>query len=110
VKHPKYASPLHSSPHRVAGSAANLVYEVAPLILQSRLQRAKTVARRAATRTSAAAKALPAKTASWVSAARAPEFRERLREDARLLQDIVGGKVKERFSPLISKLTERAAQ
>ncbi|HVY47418.1 MAG TPA: 2-hydroxyglutaryl-CoA dehydratase, partial [Minicystis sp.] len=29
---PAYASPLHHAPHTVAGSAANLVYEVAPLI------------------------------------------------------------------------------
>src|SRR6185437_2071689 len=39
-KNPKYASPLHHAPHKVAGSAANLVHEVAPLIKQSALTRA----------------------------------------------------------------------
>ncbi len=41
AKNPRFASPLHHSPHTVAGSAANLVYEVAPLIQQSALERAK---------------------------------------------------------------------
>jgi predicted nucleotide-binding protein (sugar kinase/HSP70/actin superfamily) len=37
---PKYKSPLHHAPHKVAGSSANLVHEVAPLIKLSATTRA----------------------------------------------------------------------
>src|SRR6185295_10763496 len=37
---PKYLSALHHAPHKAAGSAANLVHEVAPLIKQSAAERA----------------------------------------------------------------------
>ena len=37
AKHPTFASPLHHPPHRkgIAGTAANIVFEVAPMIRQS---------------------------------------------------------------------------
>src|SRR5262249_44423318 len=49
-KNPKYASPLHHAPHTVAGSAANLVHEVAPLIRMGRVERARAAASRAVER------------------------------------------------------------
>lgn len=38
-QNPRYASSLHLPAHQVAGTAANLIHEIAPLIRQSRLER-----------------------------------------------------------------------
>jgi predicted nucleotide-binding protein (sugar kinase/HSP70/actin superfamily) len=43
--HPRFASPLHKSPHAAAGSAADLVAEVAPLIKQTAWERARSAAK-----------------------------------------------------------------
>jgi hypothetical protein len=45
---PKFGSPLHKPPHKVAGSAGDLVTEVAPLIKQSGWERTASKARGAA--------------------------------------------------------------
>jgi predicted nucleotide-binding protein (sugar kinase/HSP70/actin superfamily) len=109
AKHPRYGSPLHHPPHKVAGTAANLVYEVAPLITRSRAQRA----REAIVGAVAHAKNLVATTPERAHAAwtfvRSEETRERLGHDAELLRDLVAGKVKERFGPLVKTLASRAA-
>ena len=39
-RHPKYLSSLHKAPHRVAGSGADLIHEIAPLMTMMPLQRA----------------------------------------------------------------------
>ncbi|MBI3073138.1 MAG: 2-hydroxyglutaryl-CoA dehydratase [Deltaproteobacteria bacterium] len=48
AKHPRFASPLHKAPHTVAGTAADLVHEVAPYMTKSfaarRVANAKTLA------------------------------------------------------------------
>ncbi len=107
-KHPRFASPLHHSPHTVAGSAANLVYEVAPLIQQSRVERAKVVATRAWKAVKASAQSVPGAVQSLRAKIVDPEFRNMLGEDAGLIRDVVKGRVKARFAPLIHRLTERA--
>jgi predicted nucleotide-binding protein (sugar kinase/HSP70/actin superfamily) len=107
-KNPKYASPLHHPPHKVAGSAANLVYEVAPLIQQSAVTRAVGKAQRAAQAVKAAAVAAPAFAQEAVAFARAPETRERLAQDYELVRDLVQGKAKERLIPLAQKLFGKA--
>jgi predicted nucleotide-binding protein (sugar kinase/HSP70/actin superfamily) len=105
---PKYASPLHHSPHTVAGSAANLVYEVAPLIKLSAVERARASVTRAAHAVVEVAKATPAKVSAVAAWLRDPETQERLAQDAELVKDVLGGKVKERFGPLIAKLAGKA--
>ena len=105
---PKYASPLHHSPHTVAGSAANLVYEVAPLIQQSAMERAAHKARSAASKLKDAAAAAPAAAMKVVAFARDPETHERLRQDYHLVRDIASGKAKERALPILQKLLGKA--
>jgi predicted nucleotide-binding protein (sugar kinase/HSP70/actin superfamily) len=105
---PKYASPLHHPPHKVAGTAANLVHEIAPLIKQSRLERAVNGARRAATSVAGTLRGLPAAAVKAQKAATDPELRDRLREDAMLIRDVLEGRVKERFGPLVAKLAGKA--
>ena len=41
LRHPKYVSSLHKAPHRVAGSGADLLHEIAPLITMTPWQRAR---------------------------------------------------------------------
>jgi predicted nucleotide-binding protein (sugar kinase/HSP70/actin superfamily) len=108
AQNPKYASPLHHAPHKVAGSAANLVIEVAPLIKQSALTRAVTRARAAAERLQAAAVATPAAARKALAFARDPETRERLQQDWLLLREILEGKAKERLVPLAQRLLGKA--
>jgi predicted nucleotide-binding protein (sugar kinase/HSP70/actin superfamily) len=108
AKNPKYASPLHHAPHKVAGSAANLVHEVAPLIKLSATERAVGKARRAAQALSHAARQAPVLAAKAVAVARAPETRERIVNDVELLRDLVGGKAKELLLPLGQKLMGKA--
>jgi predicted nucleotide-binding protein (sugar kinase/HSP70/actin superfamily) len=52
---PRFASPLHKAPHAAAGSAADLVTQVAPLIKHSAWERAASAAK---TRVEAGARAL----------------------------------------------------
>jgi hypothetical protein len=106
--HPKYASPLHHAPHTVAGSAANLVYEVAPLIKQSAVERAVGTAKAAAATLGSALKGAPEKARAAKAFVTSPETLSRVREDAALIGDILRGKAKERFSPLLKKLAGKA--
>lgn len=107
-KNPKYASPLHHAPHRVSGSAANLVYEVAPLIKLSRVERAKLRAQRTTKQATTFVQALPGHVKKVASFATDPETHDRLKQDALLIRDIFAGKAKERFAPLVSKLAGKA--
>jgi predicted nucleotide-binding protein (sugar kinase/HSP70/actin superfamily) len=106
--HPRFASPLHHAPHKVASSAANLVYEVAPLIQQTRLERAQKTARSAVSAAARFVAAAPAKASAVAAAARSPELRERLHQDVLLVRDLIEGKTKERFGPLVAKLAGKA--
>jgi predicted nucleotide-binding protein (sugar kinase/HSP70/actin superfamily) len=103
-KNPKYNSPLHHSPHVGAGSATNLVYEVAPLIKKSVLERAVDKAKSAAAAAQKIAAETPAKVLKLKESVTDPEVHARLREDADLLRDIIAGKAKDRFKPLVEKL------
>ncbi|HZF52460.1 MAG TPA: 2-hydroxyglutaryl-CoA dehydratase [Polyangiaceae bacterium] len=103
-KNPKYNSPLHHSPHVGAGSATNLVYEVAPLIKKSVLERAVDKAKGAAAAAQKIAAETPAKVLKLKESVTDPEVHARLREDADLLRDIIAGKAKDRFKPLVEKL------
>ncbi|WP_437303956.1 2-hydroxyglutaryl-CoA dehydratase [Sorangium sp. So ce388] len=107
-KNPKYASPLHHAPHRVAGSAANLVYEVAPLIKQTAGERAVVKAKAAAGALRDAVKAAPARAKAATEFLTDPETLSRAREDVALVRDLLAGKAAERFSPLVKRLAGKA--
>jgi hypothetical protein len=107
-KNPKYASPLHHAPHKVASSAANLVYEVAPLIKMTAAERAVAKAKGAAKIVLGIARALPGKAAEAKAFATDPATWERLRADYELVRDVARGKAEERFAPLVRKLAGKA--
>lgn len=104
AQNPKYAGFTYYPEHIVASTAANVVYEVAPLIKYGRLERAKMGAVATAKKTAAAVVALP----GLVQKARArladPATREQLRNDAELIGDILRGKAMEHMGPLAKKV------
>ncbi len=108
AKHPEYASPLYHAPHTAAGSAANLVNEIAPLITMTRTERAAKRAKAAGTKLAAAVTSAPAKLGALVTWAKDPETQERLRADAEVVGELVRGKAKERFAPLVARLAGKA--
>lgn len=109
AENPRYASALHHAPHAMlAGSAANLVREVAPLVGKSKVEQAAIRARAAVGAALDVAKAAPAKVAAAARWATAPEPHARLREDWELARDVARGRVKERFGPLAAKLAGKA--
>jgi len=108
AKHPRYASPLYKPRHRVAGTAADLVYEVAPRIKLSRAERVAKSARAVVATVRDVAAATPGALAKAGRTVRDPEFQARVRADVELVRDLVGGKVKERFAPLVKQLAFRA--
>jgi hypothetical protein len=92
----------------VAGSAANLVYEVAPLIKQSVLERAARKAGSAAKGVKEAALAAPLAAQKAVSFARDPETHERLAQDFALARELLSGKARERLIPLAQHFLGKA--
>ncbi|MEZ4437903.1 MAG: 2-hydroxyglutaryl-CoA dehydratase [Polyangiaceae bacterium] len=105
---PSYASPLHHSPHVAAGSAANLVHEVAPLIRQTRLERTLGSFRRTGESAVALAAATPARVQQVVATVQDAEFREALLVDLGIVRDLVRGKAADLYGPLVKKLMGRA--
>jgi hypothetical protein len=59
AQHPRFASPLRRSPHAAAGTAADRLAEIAPLLGKSALQIRSIEARAAAARAAATLKATP---------------------------------------------------
>ena len=108
AKNPKYASPFHHAPHTVAGSAANLIHQVAPLIKLSRVERATISAKKSIASAKASFAAAPGKAKALVAWVKNPETHEMLREDVTLVRDLLGGKVKERFGPMVARLAGKA--
>jgi hypothetical protein len=106
--HPRYASPLHHAPHTVAGSAANLVYEVAPLIKQSALTRAAQRGRAAAKAFASAARSAPVAARKAAAFARDPATRERVGNDLAMVRELLQGQAKQRLVPLAQQLLGKA--
>ncbi|MBK8254344.1 MAG: 2-hydroxyglutaryl-CoA dehydratase [Polyangiaceae bacterium] len=106
--HPKYASPLHHAPHTVAGSAANLVYEVAPIIKKSRLERAQAKAIALGGKVIDLVKRVPAKAAEVKALATNPETYDRLRNDGAVVYDMARGKAMDHIRPIAQKLLGKA--
>jgi predicted nucleotide-binding protein (sugar kinase/HSP70/actin superfamily) len=107
-KNPKFQSPLHHAPHKVAGSAANLVYQVAPLIKQSALERATKRGLALLEGARSFVSQAPARAAKLAKTVADPEVHERLEHDYALVRDLLQGKVKERFGPLVERLAGKA--
>jgi hypothetical protein len=105
---PDYASPLHHSPHTVAGSAANLVYEVAPHITMSRRQRLQAGARALAKVSVASLEAAPKKARRVVAALTDRDNWKKARLDLEIVGDLARGKAREHYEPLVKKLLGRA--
>lgn len=108
AKNPRFASPLHKPPHVIAGTAADLLHEVAPYLTQTRAQRVTKRAQSVAGAVMGVVKAAPVAAAKAASAVRDPEFKERVKADVALLKDLATGKVEERFGPLARRLMDRA--
>ncbi|MFO0601694.1 MAG: 2-hydroxyglutaryl-CoA dehydratase [Polyangiales bacterium] len=106
--HPSYNAPLHKPPHVKAGTAADLVLEVAPLITKSRAERVKDRLSRAASLARKAAEAAPGVAVKAAAAARDPEFRAQVAADVAVLRELASGKLQERLGPLMQRLANRA--
>ena len=103
-QHPKYSRFTYYPGHYVASTAANMVYEVAPLIKLSRLERVKLSAVATVTSARSAVAALPAVAAKARVALTNPATRQRVRHDVELLGDIVRGKAMTHLAPLARKV------
>lgn len=108
AKHPRYASSLHKAPHRANGSTADLVHEVAPLITQSRARRTLSALEASVAVARKAAATVPVAARAAVEKARSEEFRAQVRADAELLAELVRGRAKEHYGPLVERLATRA--
>ncbi len=86
--HPKLANAMHYSPHHRAGSAANLVEEIAPLIRLPKAVRALRKLRSAVETVRSLAETTPARARSAWELARAAETTARLRADFDVLRDL----------------------
>ncbi|MSP24309.1 MAG: 2-hydroxyglutaryl-CoA dehydratase [Myxococcales bacterium] len=108
AKNPKYASPLHKSPHVACGTAADLVHEVAPLIKLSRAARTRIAVKKAANAQIARVLTLPGKARRLGASLADPEVRAAIALDLEVLQDLVSGKARELYGPIVKRLTTRA--
>ncbi len=86
---PRFANALHKAPHAYAGSGADLVAEVAPLIKLSRAERLRARLLGTAKKTAETAKRTPHLVIELVKTAKtqAPILATRVKEDLALLRD-----------------------
>jgi CRISPR/Cas system CMR subunit Cmr4 (Cas7 group RAMP superfamily) len=84
------------------------VREVAPLITMTKKERIAKKTQAAVTATQAALAATPGKVRELYAFVTSPETHDKLREDFLMVGDIVRGKAKERFAPLVTRLANRA--
>jgi predicted nucleotide-binding protein (sugar kinase/HSP70/actin superfamily) len=87
---PRFASSLHKAPHVYAGTAADLVAEVAPYITMSRGERWAKKAKALFARTAEAAERAPHMVVHVARTAveRAPEIAAKVREDLAIVQEL----------------------
>jgi len=105
---PKYNSPLHKPPHVKAGSAADLVLEVAPYITKSPIQRMRDQFARAAGSLRKTLRAAPGAALKVATTVRDPAFRAQVAADVAVLRELASGKLEEHFGPLARRLANRA--
>lgn len=89
-RNPRFAGPLHKAPHRYAGTAADLVAEVAPYLTKSRAARWRDRALAIAKQSSDAARKGPHMVVSFVKNAveSAPEVAARVKEDVAIYREM----------------------
>jgi hypothetical protein len=87
---PRFSSALHKSPHVHAGTAADLVAEVAPYITMSRAARFRMRVARAQSRTTAIAKKSPHLVVEFVTKVvrEAPQVAARVKEDISIYREL----------------------
>jgi predicted nucleotide-binding protein (sugar kinase/HSP70/actin superfamily) len=90
AKHPRYASALHRASHAYAGTGADLVAEIAPLITKTRWQRWVDAAKKTLTRSRDAARTSPHMVVKLVQGAvrSAPELASRVKEDVAIFREV----------------------
>jgi predicted nucleotide-binding protein (sugar kinase/HSP70/actin superfamily) len=86
---PHYASSLHKAPHAYAGTGADLVAEIAPLITKTRGERLKAAASSLLLRSGEAARKSPHMVVAMVKSAveAAPEVAAKVKEDVILFRE-----------------------
>jgi len=89
-KNPRFASSLHKAPHAYAGSGADLVAEIAPLITKTRVERLRERATRFVTSSQETARKSPHMVVSFVrsAVAAAPEVAARVKEDVAAFREM----------------------
>jgi predicted nucleotide-binding protein (sugar kinase/HSP70/actin superfamily) len=107
-KNPKYKSALYYPPHHGAGTAANMVYELAPLIKQSLAERTVHRAKHVAGIVRKAAQNAPETMNTVMKVVTDPENIARVKEDAEVLRELLQGKAMERMQPMLQKLLGKA--
>ncbi len=89
AKNPSYASPLHKAPHKYAGTGADLVAEIAPLIKLTRIERLRARLLGAAKKTQTAVTSAPHMVVELYKNAKeqAPAIASRVKEDITILRE-----------------------
>jgi predicted nucleotide-binding protein (sugar kinase/HSP70/actin superfamily) len=101
AKHPRYASSLHKAPHAAAGSGADLVHEIAPIMTKSLGER---MFAKASAALDAAVQAVPVAAAKakalWAMRDDAIAF---AKEDAVMIGELLQGKVRKEWVELATR-------
>ena len=94
AKTPRFAHSLHKAPHRYAGTGADLVAQIAPLIVKTRAERWRDGTIAAAKASTDAARRTPGTVFKLVkdAAAAAPGMAARVREDVALYRELRNAK------------------
>jgi predicted nucleotide-binding protein (sugar kinase/HSP70/actin superfamily) len=105
AKHPKYASPLHKPPHAAAGSGADLVHQVAPLMTIPAWKRAKDGVVLAFKKAQKTAPKVVASVKTFVN--NAPELVQMAKEDLSVVTEVVRGKLNDQWLELGAALIKK---
>lgn len=104
----KFNSPLYKPAHRYAGTASDMVAEIAPYITKSAAERAVDRARSAGAAVVSAATKVPSFFGRAVAAVKDPAFREQVKADVELARELLEGRAKDHYGPLVKRLAHRA--
>lgn len=104
AKNPRFNSPLHVPPQTAPCTAGCIVREIAPLIRQSRTERALSNLGARLEKARETVGAAPDRLKAVADFVRAPATRKQLGEDARLLSDLVRGRVRDYVDPVLRNM------
>jgi predicted nucleotide-binding protein (sugar kinase/HSP70/actin superfamily) len=111
ARHPRYGSPLHRAPHAAAGTAADRLAEVAPLLGKSALQVRLHEARGLAARAAAAVQAAP----GWLArlhrklVTRGPDLMAQAREEWQAARPELERSIRQRWDRVRRRTPAEAA-